>query len=51
MGFLAVFLGLLSQAYYLLMMGPLTLGWLFLDRTVLCISCIFDFPAWALCFR
>jgi hypothetical protein len=30
--FLAVFLGLTSQVFYLLMMGPLTLGWLFLDR-------------------
>jgi hypothetical protein len=32
MSFLAVFLGLSSQVFYLLMMGPLTLGWLFLDR-------------------
>jgi hypothetical protein len=30
--FLAAFLGLSSQVFYLLMMGPLTLGWLFLDR-------------------
>jgi hypothetical protein len=32
MSFLAVFLGLSSQVFYLLMMGPLTLGSLFLDR-------------------
>jgi hypothetical protein len=32
MSFLAVFLGLSSQVFYLLMMGPLTLGWLFLDQ-------------------
>lgn len=32
MGFLAVFLGLSSQVFYLLMMAPLTLGSLFLDR-------------------
>ena len=32
MSFLAVFLGLSSQLFYLLMMGPLTLGSLFLDR-------------------
>jgi hypothetical protein len=32
MSFLAVFLGLSSQVFYLLIMGPLTLGLLFLDR-------------------
>jgi hypothetical protein len=32
MSFLAVFLGLSSQVFYLLMMGPLTLGSLFLNR-------------------
>jgi hypothetical protein len=32
LSFLAVFLGLSSQVFYLLMMGPLTLGSQFLDR-------------------
>ena len=32
MSFLAVFFGLSSQVFYLLMMGPLALGSLFLDR-------------------
>jgi hypothetical protein len=32
MSFLAVFLGLSSQVFYLLMMAPLTLGSLFLER-------------------
>jgi len=32
MSLLAVSLGLSSQAFYLSMMGPLAVGWLFLDR-------------------
>jgi hypothetical protein len=44
MSFLAVFLGLSSQIFYLLMMAPLTLGSLFLDRDSLLHQLHLRFP-------
>lgn len=45
MGFLAVFLGLSSQVFYLLMMVPLTVGSLFLDRDSLFHQLHIRFPS------
>jgi len=50
MSLLAVFLGLSSQVYYLLMMGPLTLGSLFLDRDSLFHELHIRFPSVGLLF-
>jgi hypothetical protein len=44
MSFLAAFLGLSSQIFYLLMMAPLTLGSLFLDRDSLLHQLHLRFP-------
>jgi hypothetical protein len=45
MSFLAVFLGLSSQIFYLLIMAPLTLGSLFLDRDSLFHQLHIRFPS------
>jgi hypothetical protein len=45
MSFLAMFLGLSSQVFYLLMMAPLALGSLFLDRSGLLHQLHIRFPS------